>query len=131
MQIESARAIYEVVAGMLPGQPDPEHTRRFGITSGEWDAAREKGEAEVLLAGTVRASRRLRHVSPASLRVGSGSQLGTDRLRVALMAPMNPSDEAYAQDERYADPVLFPPEDDETLLYGEQPPGETIEDIPL
>ena len=31
--MESAKAIYEVVAGIIPGQPDAKHTRRFGLTS--------------------------------------------------------------------------------------------------
>lgn len=34
---DSARAIYEVVAGLIPGQPDARHTRCFGITSGEFE----------------------------------------------------------------------------------------------
>jgi hypothetical protein len=34
--MESARAIWEVTAGIIPGQVDPEHTRRFGVTSAEW-----------------------------------------------------------------------------------------------
>lgn len=27
-----AQAIYEVVAGIIPGTPDPKHTKRFGAT---------------------------------------------------------------------------------------------------
>lgn len=38
MPVDSAKAIWEIVAGIIPGIPDPQHTRRFGITSGEWYA---------------------------------------------------------------------------------------------
>ena len=44
----SARVIIEVVAGVIPEQPDPHYTKRWGITSGEWEAA-GKGQ-QVLLA---------------------------------------------------------------------------------
>lgn len=46
----SARVIVEVLAGLIPGQPMPEHTRRFAITSPEWREANEKGTASELLA---------------------------------------------------------------------------------
>ena len=35
--MDSARVIYEVVAGIIPGQADPKHTRRFGVTSAEYE----------------------------------------------------------------------------------------------
>lgn len=34
--VRSVRVAVEVVAGLLPGTPDPEHTRRFFIYSDEW-----------------------------------------------------------------------------------------------
>ena len=40
---ESARVIVEVVAGLLPGKdPEPEFTRRYAITSQEWQDAGDK-----------------------------------------------------------------------------------------
>lgn len=38
-QPEAARLIIEVVAGVLPGHPDPEHTRRYALTSKQWENA--------------------------------------------------------------------------------------------
>lgn len=37
-RFESARAIWEVTAGLIPGQADAKHTRQFGITSRDWAA---------------------------------------------------------------------------------------------
>jgi hypothetical protein len=37
MTIESARCVWEVTAGLIPGEIMTEHTRRFGLTSSEWD----------------------------------------------------------------------------------------------
>lgn len=37
MVMESAKAIWEVKAGLIPGQPDERHTRRFGVTSRDWE----------------------------------------------------------------------------------------------
>lgn len=34
--MESAKAVYEVVAGLIPGQADAKHTRQFGVTSAEF-----------------------------------------------------------------------------------------------
>lgn len=36
---ESARVIIEVVAGVIPQKPMPEHTKRWAITSREWEDA--------------------------------------------------------------------------------------------
>lgn len=36
--MESARIIIEVVAGVIPGTPIPEYSKRFGITSDAWYA---------------------------------------------------------------------------------------------
>ena len=33
---ESARAAWEVTAGLIPGQAMPEYTRRWALTSSEW-----------------------------------------------------------------------------------------------
>jgi hypothetical protein len=38
--MHSAGALYEVVAGLIPGQPEPRHTKRFGITREEYDEGR-------------------------------------------------------------------------------------------
>lgn len=40
--MEQARAAIEVTAGLIPGQPMDEFTRRWWITSEEWQAAGEK-----------------------------------------------------------------------------------------
>lgn len=39
--MEQARAAIEVVAGLIPGQPIDTFTRRWGITSAEWQKALE------------------------------------------------------------------------------------------
>jgi hypothetical protein len=36
---DTARALIEVTAGVIPGQPMPELTRRWAITSAEWQEA--------------------------------------------------------------------------------------------
>lgn len=36
--MESAKVIVEVVAGIIPEQPEPEFTRRWAITGDEWEA---------------------------------------------------------------------------------------------
>lgn len=46
----TARVIIEVVAGLVPNQPDPTHTRRWAITSTEWHEANDAGTASELLA---------------------------------------------------------------------------------
>lgn len=43
----TARLIVEVQAGVIPGKADPVHTRRFAITSQEWNEAGE-GMSELL-----------------------------------------------------------------------------------
>jgi hypothetical protein len=49
---ESARVIVEVMAGLIPGQPDPEWTRRWALTSDEWHAAGDfQSEALAVLNG--------------------------------------------------------------------------------
>ncbi|MGW6503002.1 hypothetical protein [Nonomuraea angiospora] len=35
--MEAARVILEVVAGLVPGTPMPEHTRRWALTTEEWE----------------------------------------------------------------------------------------------
>lgn len=35
--MESARCIFEVTAGILPMEPENEFTRRFALTSSEWN----------------------------------------------------------------------------------------------
>ena len=53
-EVQSARVIVEVVAGVIPQTPDPEHTRRWALTSAEWEAALKAdttGEALAVLNG--------------------------------------------------------------------------------
>jgi hypothetical protein len=38
--LESARCAWEVTAGLLPGETMPEHTRRWGLSSDEWDGGK-------------------------------------------------------------------------------------------
>jgi hypothetical protein len=35
----SAKVIIEVQAGLIPGRPEPEFSRRWAVTSDEWDEA--------------------------------------------------------------------------------------------
>lgn len=44
----SARVLIEVYAGLIPGTPEPEHTRRWGITSDEWHKRAAKEQMELL-----------------------------------------------------------------------------------
>ena len=37
MPMDSAKAIWEVTAGLIPGQVDHQHTQRFGVTSAEYE----------------------------------------------------------------------------------------------
>ena len=37
MPADAARAIWEVTAGIISGQIDHEHTKRFYVTSTEWE----------------------------------------------------------------------------------------------
>lgn len=49
MPADSARLIVEVVAGLIPGgDPEPEHTRKFVITSAAWEAAGQMAQMEML-----------------------------------------------------------------------------------
>jgi hypothetical protein len=34
----AGRCAWEVRAGILPGEPDPKHTRRWGLTTAEWES---------------------------------------------------------------------------------------------
>lgn len=36
MTATAARCAWEVTAGLIPGQPMPEYTRRWGLKSSEW-----------------------------------------------------------------------------------------------
>lgn len=47
---QAARVLLEVVAGVLPGRPEKEFTRRWAITSAEWQEAKQNGTASELLA---------------------------------------------------------------------------------
>jgi hypothetical protein len=41
-----ARCVWEVTAGVLPGHGEPEHTRRWCLTSETWEAESEMSEAD-------------------------------------------------------------------------------------
>lgn len=45
---DTARVIIEVVAGLIPNQPDPTHTRRWAITTDEWHGRDAAGKTELL-----------------------------------------------------------------------------------
>lgn len=47
---ESARVVVEVQAGLVPGHPEAEHTRRWGLTSDEWQSAMDSQRAGAVLA---------------------------------------------------------------------------------
>jgi hypothetical protein len=38
MSNQSARCAWEVTAGLIPGQSQPNFTRRWGLTSEEWES---------------------------------------------------------------------------------------------
>lgn len=42
MSATAAKAAWEVTAGLIPGEPMPEYTRRWGLTSSDW--YNEEGE---------------------------------------------------------------------------------------
>jgi hypothetical protein len=44
-EVTAARAAWEVTAGIIPGEPMPEHTKCFVLTSDEWDGGSEHGAA--------------------------------------------------------------------------------------
>lgn len=50
--METAKFAIDVVAGVLPGTPEEEFTRRWFVSSSEWHEANEKGKAGDLLAET-------------------------------------------------------------------------------
>lgn len=41
--MERARCAFEVVAGIIPAQIDPEYTKRWFLTSDEWDGGSAEG----------------------------------------------------------------------------------------
>jgi hypothetical protein len=43
-QVQNAKFILEVTAGVIPGQVMPEHTRRWAITGQEWADAEDQAE---------------------------------------------------------------------------------------
>ena len=45
---ESARVIVEVTAGLIPGQPDDVHTRRFLLSPAQWDRLDPAAQMEAL-----------------------------------------------------------------------------------
>lgn len=49
--MESVRVVIEVQAGLITERPLPELTRRWVLTSREWDAATDKSEALAELSG--------------------------------------------------------------------------------
>lgn len=53
MAEDSARLVLEVVAGLIPGQPIDEHTRRYAMTSQQWEQAKTEGKTGDVLAELV------------------------------------------------------------------------------
>lgn len=49
MPRDAARAIWQVTAGLIPGEPDPTHTRTFNVTSEEWDASASRANGQTIL----------------------------------------------------------------------------------
>lgn len=47
--MNSAKVIVEVQAGVIPGTPEPEYTRRWAMTSDEWEAAGPKAGEELAM----------------------------------------------------------------------------------
>ena len=47
-EMEQARCAVDVVAGVLPGTPEDNFTRRFWITSADWHAEEGANQAELL-----------------------------------------------------------------------------------
>jgi hypothetical protein len=45
---EQARCIIEVTAGIIPGTPMPEYTRRYWVTSNAWHGSTETDRAGLL-----------------------------------------------------------------------------------
>jgi hypothetical protein len=53
MDMERARCVIEVTAGVVPGKSEDEYTRQYAITEAQWSAAREAqvmGHEQALLA---------------------------------------------------------------------------------
>jgi len=47
-EMQQARCAVDVVAGVLPGTPEDDFTRRFWITSQEWNDADGTGQVNLL-----------------------------------------------------------------------------------
>lgn len=45
--MNSTKVIVEVMAGVIPGQPEEEHTRRWALSSDEWEAAGDKASEKL------------------------------------------------------------------------------------
>ena len=50
---QTARLVLEVVAGIVPNSPIPEHTRRYVLTGQQWEAAVTAGTSGQVLAELV------------------------------------------------------------------------------
>lgn len=48
--MESVRLVLEVQAGVVPGHPEPEHTRQYVLTSRQWENAVQDGTTGPVLA---------------------------------------------------------------------------------
>jgi hypothetical protein len=45
---KSVRVVIEVLAGVIPERPEPEHTRRWVLTSEQWHGTDDTGKAVLL-----------------------------------------------------------------------------------
>ena len=67
---QSARVIVEVLAGVIPEQPEDQYTRRWAITSDEWVTAErddKSGEALAVLNGKAQGYAGLLMLQPGAL----------------------------------------------------------------
>lgn len=49
MPDNAARVLLEVQAGLIPGQPEEQYTRRYGITADEWEGTAPEEQGLLLL----------------------------------------------------------------------------------
>ena len=52
MPMQAAKALFEVQAGIIPGQPMPEYTRHWGYTSDEYEQDRNTPQDQATIFST-------------------------------------------------------------------------------
>jgi hypothetical protein len=63
--MQAARCAWEVTAGLIPGQPMSEYTRRWAMTSAEWELPQNVALYNAALVGAMEYARYL--MNPGSL----------------------------------------------------------------